>query len=86
MAVESGMATLNIKDPRVHALAHELAALRGTNATAAVRTALEEALVRARTSTLDRGKALRDLQARAAVTAADWPSDDDLYDDQGLPR
>ena len=36
------MATLNIKDPRVHELATELARQRGTTATAVVRDALEK--------------------------------------------
>ena len=42
------MAAMNIKDPRVAALARELAGLRSTSATAAVREALEHDLTRVR--------------------------------------
>ncbi|HMR49838.1 MAG TPA: type II toxin-antitoxin system VapB family antitoxin [Arachnia sp.] len=79
------MTTMNIKDPKVHELAHELARLRGSSATAAVRVALEEALAHER-----RGKNLTErlarLQQRAATTQGDWAADDDLYDEHGLPR
>lgn len=80
------MATLNIKDPRVHAMAHELAKLRGTSATDAVRQALEHDLARARSVRSDRGAALALLQERARVAAEQWIDADDLYDDEGLPR
>lgn len=40
------MATITIKDPEVHRLAHELAALRRTSATGAVRDALRETIER----------------------------------------
>ncbi|MDO5635433.1 MAG: type II toxin-antitoxin system VapB family antitoxin, partial [Micrococcus sp.] len=62
------MPTMNIKDPRVHALARELAQLRGSSATAAVRAALEEALIRDRSGRVDRAQAMRRLQERAAAT------------------
>lgn len=80
------MATMNIKDPRVHAMAHDLAALQGTTATAAVRAALEEALLRARGQAVDRTAALRRLQDQTADTRSLWPDEADLFDEQGLPR
>lgn len=80
------VATMNIKDPRVRELARELAALQGTSATAAVRGALEEALVRARSARVDRAGALGELQERVRATSDQWRSDHDLYDEHGLPR
>ncbi|GAB3706549.1 type II toxin-antitoxin system VapB family antitoxin [Mariniluteicoccus flavus] len=80
------MATMNIKDPLVHELAHELATLRGSSATAAVRAALEEALDHERHRHIDRPSALRALQDSARSTSDQWLTDDDLYDTDGLPR
>lgn len=80
------MATMNIKDPRVHELAHTLAQIRGTSATAAVRGALEEALGREQRTRAEHGAAIDRLQARAAETAATWLDEKDLYDESGLPR
>ena len=77
---------MNIKDPKVHELAHELARLRGSSATAAVRAALEEALAAERRRSPDLHAAIGRLQQRAAVTQADWLTDDELYDENGLPR
>lgn len=80
------MPTMNIKDPKVREMALELAALQGSSATAAVRGALEEALAKAKSSRLHRQEVLRRLQESVADTADWWASDQDLYDDQGLPR
>lgn len=80
------MATMNIKDPRVRELALELAALRGSTATAAVRTALEEALAHERNRRSDRHERLSRLQAVVATTKDSWLNDTDLYDEHGLPR
>lgn len=77
---------MNIKDPRVHELAHELAQLRGSSATAAVRAALEEALAAERRRTPDLRSTVARLQERAASARAEWLTDDDLYDENGLPR
>lgn len=77
---------MNIKDPRVHELAHQLAQIRGTSATKAVRSALEEALGREELGRDGRSAALNRLQERAAETKDQWLSDDDLYDESGLPR
>lgn len=80
------MATMNIKDPRVHQLAHELAQLRGSTATAAVRSALEEALAHEKAERADRRARLARLRERVAGTMDQWTGDDELYDDSGLPR
>ena len=80
------MTTMNIKDPEVHRLAHLLADRRHTSATRAVRQALEEALERERA---DRsGMAARLLEIAAEARRAGGPilTDDDLYDERGLPR
>ncbi|HHW83379.1 MAG TPA: type II toxin-antitoxin system VapB family antitoxin [Actinomycetales bacterium] len=77
---------MNIKDPRVHEMAHRLARLQGTTATGAVRSALEEALARELAQHVDRDAALTRLQARVAGSTAEWLTDEDLYDEEGLPR
>lgn len=78
---------MNIKDPAVHELARQLAARRGTTVTGAVRQALGEALERekARRS----GLADRALAVAAEIRAlSDEPylSDEEIYDERGLPR
>lgn len=83
--------TLNIKDPEVYRLASELARRRGTSMTGAVRDALAEALA----GTIDPSRAgiaqrLRELSDRSAREIEEkgivFLTDDDLYDDRGLPR
>ena len=83
------MPTMNIKDPEVHRMAHQLAAQRNTTATGAVRDALREALDRDRAVQLARvGMADRLLAVAAESQAIEGPllADDDLYDERGLPR
>lgn len=85
------MATLNIKDPEVHRMAHELAARHHTTATGAVRDALARALaeddaVRAR-SRADVADRIMEIARRSASRGGPPPlSDDELYDEDGLPR
>ncbi|WP_309647437.1 type II toxin-antitoxin system VapB family antitoxin [Nocardioides sp.] len=79
--------TLNIKDPEVYRLAAALAARRGTSMTGAVRQALEEATGRDREER--DGLAERLLAwGRHTQALSDEPvlTDDDLYDQRGLPR
>ena len=78
------MATLNIKDPRVHELATELARRRGTTATAVVRDVLEKELDE--TPVPIDIKKIEALQQRARELDLAWYSDDDLYDENGLPK
>lgn len=83
------MPTMNIKDPEVHRMAHELAARRSTSATGAVRQALREALDREDEERGSRtGMAARLLAIAEEARAIDSPylTDDDLYDDRGMPR
>ncbi|MDP9820536.1 type II toxin-antitoxin system VapB family antitoxin [Nocardioides massiliensis] len=81
------MATMNIKDPEVHRLAHELAARRGTSATRAVREALEDALARDKRSREGIAAELLELSAEfRASNPRPGLDPDDLYDERGLPR
>jgi len=80
------MPTMNIKDPEVHRMAHELARRRGTSATGAVRDALREALERERSSRAGIADRLMAIGRRASLREGDFLTDDDLYDDRGLPR
>lgn len=78
---------MNLKDPEVYRLARELAERRGTSMTAAVRAALAEAVEReparpARVSLED----LLAIARRSAARPEPYLTDDDLYDDHGLPR
>ncbi|WP_374927943.1 type II toxin-antitoxin system VapB family antitoxin [Kytococcus sedentarius] len=86
---------LNIKNERVHQLAREVAALRGTSQTSALEAALEEYLERhaaERPSEDERwGKVTAlvdqiriDLQGTGSGSLRDDLAD--LYDDHGLPR
>lgn len=85
--------SLNIKNERVHAMARELAALKGTNMTAAIEEALELALRRTKTeddrTERRRIEAHEELMAllRSAPKLPDTPGSDhsDLYDESGLP-
>lgn len=79
--------TMNIKDPEVHAAAQRLARRRGVSLTEAVRQAVDEALGRDRTQDDGYVERLLDL-ARQVREASDEPylTDEDLYDEDGLPR
>lgn len=87
---------MNIKGPAVHAMARELAARRSTTVTDAVRQALRAELERSPSP-----KDPEDLEAKTAVIRAigahvnvrpAWQGrnskelQDDLYDEDGLPR
>ncbi|GAB3200063.1 hypothetical protein GCM10027062_18460 [Nocardioides hungaricus] len=81
------MPTLNIKDPDVYRLAQLLARRRGTSMTAVLRDVLAESEARDRPSekaTLDELMEL--ARATAAVSTEPVLTDDDLYDERGLPR
>lgn len=80
------MATMNIKDPEVHRLAHELATKRHTSATGAVREALREALEREEHSREGMAARLMEIGRRAREIDAPFLTDDDLYDENGLPK
>lgn len=81
------MPTLNIKDPQVHAMAHELARLRHTTATGAVRDALRDALAQSRPASIeDRVERIMEISRRSAARPEPILTDDDLYDEDGLPK
>lgn len=77
---------MNIKDPEVRRLAMALAAQRNTTATAAVREALREALARHEESRAGIAARLLVLSAVSREIAGPLLTDDNLYDEQGLPR
>lgn len=84
---------LNIRDPKVHALAREVAQTTGETMTEAVKKALEERLerLRSRDQASRRQRAAR-LMARgkafASLPVLDPRSPDEIlgYDEVGLPR
>jgi len=87
------MPTLNIKNPRVYELAHELAEATGESMTSVVEDALLQMLERVRAAERsDRAARSAEIEAIVARTSpllADLPEDPtaDLYDDvTGLPR
>jgi antitoxin VapB len=86
---------MNIKDPKVHAMAKELAARRGTSVTDAVRQALNAELERlpdplSEASVEARKDAIRDICRRTSALP-EWQGlnskelQDALYDENGLP-
>ena len=81
------VATMNIKDPGIHAAAQELARRRGVTLTEAVREAVNDALTRERKEDPGYVDRLLDL-ARQVREASDEPylTDNDLYDEWGAPR
>jgi antitoxin VapB len=92
--------SLNIKDEETHTLARELAALKGTSLTAAVKLAVKEEIEREKASQDQSGMQKRKkrsevLQAFArefvsrVKNPADihsWDIDKLLYDENGLPK
>jgi antitoxin VapB len=81
-----GVPTLNIKDPKVYELAGELARRRATSMTGAVRQALTEALERTRLTPEEKVRRMTETAKRAQAIEGPWLTDDDLYDEWGLPR
>lgn len=82
------VATMNIKDPEVRELARQLADRRRTSLTDAVRQALSEALERDRASRSGMAERLMEIgrRSREEFGTAQILTDDDLYDDRGLPK
>jgi antitoxin VapB len=78
--------TLNIKDPKVYELADELARRRATSMTGAVRQALTEALERTRLTPEEKIRRMTEIAKRSQAIDAPFLTDDDLYDEWGLPR
>lgn len=80
------VATMNIKDPAVRELAEQLAARRHTTMTDAIRQALTETLDRDRASRAGLADRLMAIAKQANLRAEDVLTDDDLYDERGLPK
>jgi antitoxin VapB len=80
------VATLNIKDPEVYRLASELARRRHTSMTAAVRQALQETLERVPPGREGIAERLNEIARRSAARPEPFLTDDDLYDEWGLPK
>jgi antitoxin VapB len=78
--------TLNIKDPEVYELASELARRRDTSMTGAVRDALTEALERTRLTPEEKVRRMTAIARRSQAIDAPILTEDDLYDERGLPR
>ena len=83
---------LNIKDPKTTALVTELAEITGRSKTEAIRLAVEAALAREKArkdEALERKLAEIAAiveRARALVRPGDILTDDDIYDENGLPK
>ena len=81
---------MNIKDPEVYELARELADRTHTSMTGAVRVALQEAIERAprrKRATLEELIEFT-IKIKAEMDAAGerFLTDDDIYDEWGLPK
>lgn len=84
------VATMNIKDPAVRDLAQQLARIRGISMTEAVRQAVIEALRNDRRNDddyVERGIRLGEaIRTEMDALGIEPLTDDDLYDERGLPR
>ena len=80
------MATWRINDPTLRELAMQLAARRGTSAAGAIRQALIETLDRDARSRGGLAERLLALGRESAALPEPVLTDDDLYDEHGLPR
>jgi antitoxin VapB len=78
--------TLNIKDPEVYRLASELAGRRHTSMTGAVREALAQALERSGPTPEEKIRRMGEIAAEINDIDGPYLTDDDLYDERGLPR
>lgn len=77
---------MNIKDPEVYRLAADLAARRGTSMTGAVREALQEALALPEADRTGMTERILAIAAEFRAEGGTALTDDDLYDERGLPR
>src|SRR6266567_4029506 len=90
--------SLNIKDEETHAMVRELASLKGTTLTAAVKLAVKEEIERekasqGKTGSLKKRKRSEVVQAfarefvsRVKNPTHSWDIDKLLYDDMGMPK
>ncbi len=80
------VAAMYIRDPEVRRLADLLAARRNTTPTRAVLEALREAFERDPGNREGMAEAMLALAAEFRARGGTALTDDDLYDDRGLPR
>ena len=80
------VATMYIRDPEVRRLAVLLAARRNTTPTGAVLEALREAVERDPGCRAGLAETMSALAAEFRARGGTALTDDDLYDDRGLPR
>jgi antitoxin VapB len=88
--------SLNIKDEETHAMVRELAALKGTTMTAAVKLAVKEEIEREKASQGKSGSPkkrsevvqafAREFVSRVKNPINSWDVDKLLYDEMGLPK
>ena len=90
---------LNIKDAETTRMVRELAELTGETQTEVVRKAVEEKLAKTKADSetegrrreMDRERTLAEVrkiqkEARKHMKQTDFLTDDDLYDERGLPK
>ena len=81
---------LNIENPEAVALAEEIARLKGVSETEAIRLALEKLRDELVSQREERAKRIREAVRRFQEKIENLPdsgfSEDDLYDEHGLPK
>ena len=80
------MTTLIIDDPRVQLMIDTLAEQRGTTAVEVVREAVEQQLTEQEQRRIDRLAAIKEIQEEARPYRHLFLTDDDIYDENGLPK
>ena len=81
------MPMLTIKDPQVYENVRELANRKGLTMTAVVRELTQRELENTRRPTYEEKlQAIREIQARVEEEGITFLTDDDLYDEDGLPK
>lgn len=81
------MPMLTIKDPQVYENVRELANRKGLTMTAVVRELTQRELETTRRPTYEEKlQAIQEIQARVEEEGITFLTDDDLYDEDGLPK
>ena len=80
------MTTLIIDDPRVQLMIDTLAEQRGTTAVEVVREAVEQQLTEQEQRRIDRLAAIKKIQEEARPYRHLFLTDEDIYDETGLPK
>ena len=81
------MPMLTIKDPQVYENVRELAKRKGLTTTAVARELAQRELETTRRPTYEEKlQAIREIQAQVEAEGITFLTDDDLYDEDGLPK